>query len=456
MNGPKFVLIGGGSYGWTPTLMRDIALNPHVRDLHVVLMDIDPDTLAVMVPLCRKIVSGRDDIRVEGTTDLDAALPGADFVGLTITTGGDASNLLDIEIPARHGILQTVGDTVGPGGWSRALRNIPVVVDIARRVEALAPKAWFMNYSNPMTVITRAVCRARGGQRTMGICHELQGLLLHLATFFGVDWQKDFAFTMAGINHLIWVLSMTVRGRDAFPLFLEWGRDPVGFEKIGDVGVPPELILSGGVWPHQRVKLDQLRRTGCLPAAGDAHIAEFFSHYLSSPEEMRRWDFTPGERAHTFARSGGRMGRKQRCEAMLSGARPIPTIHSHEHADYTIAALSGMGPPLVTPLNLANRGQIDNVPREAVVETMVYLDADGAHPLAVGAVPSPVLHSLMQHIPNQEMLVEAGLTGNRELAVLALANDPLIPNPDVALRIADDFFQQYRPLLPQFNGGWSL
>ena len=199
-----------------------------------------------------------------------------------------------------------------------------------------------------------------------------------------------------------------------------------------------------------------LERTGFLPAAGDSHIAEFFPFYLGSPKAAERWGFKPTERAHTFARGGDRLRKKAQCEAMLSGDAPLPTIHSHEDADHTIAALSGLGPPLHTPLNLPNAGQIDNVPRNAVVETMAYLDGNGAHPLAVGALPDPILHYVMQHIPNQEMIVEAGLTGNRELAVLALANDPLVPSPDVAAVIADDFFTECRDLLPQFNGCWSL
>ncbi len=456
-NGIKFVLIGGGSFGWTPTLVNDMALNPALHGLQLYLVDSDPATLEIMVPLCRKISEVRQaGFSVQGSSDLDAALPGADFVGLTISTGGDKASRLDVEIPARYGIFQTVGDTVGPGGWSRALRNIPVVTDIVRRVEALAPKAWFMNYSNPMTTLTRTIDRVCN-LRSMGICHEILGFQLHLAAFFGVDcqWGKDITFRMAGINHLIWLLDLDVRGQNGVELFREWSRNPESFTKIGKLGVPEELILGGGVNPHQTIKIDQLERTGYLPAAGDSHTAEFFPYYLSSEDTMRRWGFDPGKRARTFARGDGREKRRALCQAMLDGSHPIPNIHSHEQADYTIAALAGLGPALLTPLNLPNIGQIDNVPRDAVVESMAYLDATGIQPLAVGELPLPILHALMQHIPNQEMIVEAGLTGNRELAVLALTNDPLIPSPDIAAHIADDIFEAFHDQLPQFNGLWS-
>jgi alpha-galactosidase len=455
MTSAKFVLIGGGSYGWTPTLLTDMALNPDLKGLHVVLHDINPAPLKTIVPLCQKIVKAVGaDLTIEGSTNLDVALPGADFVGLTISTGGNDANRLDMEIPLRYGIFQTVGDTVGPGGWSRALRNIPVVVDIIRKVERLAANAWFMNYSNPMTTLTRTLHKT-SRVRSVGICHELQGLLLHAAYFFGVDWEKDFSCTVAGINHLIWILEMSVKGHDGLALMKAYANDPVGFKKIGPLGIPQALIDGGGVAPSQKVKFDLLQRTGYLPAAGDAHIAEFLPFYLNPATEAERWGFHAGKKAHTFARTEAVSARQRKCEDLLAGRLPLELRHSHEHADRTIAALMGTGAPFVTPLNLANRGQIDNVPREAVVETLAYLSDNNVQPLTVGPLPDCVLRCVMQHIPNQEMIVEAGLTGNRDLAVLALANDPAVPNPDVAAKMAADFFAEFRELLPQFNGKWT-
>lgn len=462
MSGIKFVLIGGGSYNWTHTLITDIAITPCLKGTHIILQDIDAEALGIVAPLCRKIVKAVNaDIVIEDTTDLEAALPGADFVGLTVGVGGRKANECDLAIPARHGIMQTVGDTVGPGGWYRGLRNIPVVVDMIRKVEKLAPKAWFMNYSNPMSVITRTLCRV-SPIRTFGICHELQGFMLHLATYFGIDWKKDIALSVGGINHLAWILSLSLRGHEGLSLVKAYARDPKSVQKLGDLGVPQELASHGGVAPNQLIRFDMLERTGCLAYPGNAHLAEFFQHYLATPESTRRWGFEPGQRAHTFARlredlaSGKKLHMAQMAEDRLAGRLPLDLNHSHEHADLTIAALSGAGAPLVTPVNMPNRGQIENLPRDAVVETMAYLDSSGAHPLAVGSLPETLVRFCMPHISNQEMIVEAGLTGNRDLAVLALANDPQIPSPDVAARIADDFFAECRDLLPQFNGKWSL
>ncbi len=314
-----------------------------------------------------------------------------------------------------------------------------------------------MNYSNPMTAITRTLCRV-SPVRSFGICHELQGFMLHLAYYFGIDWKKDISLSIAGINHLVWILELNLAGREGLELVKEYARDPKAVQKLGDLGMPEELASHGGAAPDQKIRFDLLARTGYLAAPGNAHLAEFFPWYLATPEEATRWGFVPGQRAHTFAREGNVLkdALRQRLVDLLEDKKPLNLKHSHEHADGTIAALSGRGAPMITPLNLPNRGQIDNLPREAVVETLAYLDGAGAHPLAVGKLPDALVRHLAPHIANQEMLVEAGLTGNREMAVLALANDPAVPNPDTARKIADDFFNEFRDLLPQFHGRWCL
>ena len=439
----KFVLIGGGSYGWTPRLITDIACIPALHGMHIVLQDIDPEPLRVTLPVCRKVSAAlRANLKLEATTNLKAALRGADFVGMTISTGGEKANWLDQAIPERYGVLQTVADTVGPGGWSRALRNIPVMVDIVRTIEAVAPNAWFMNYSNPMTVLTRTAQKV-SRVKTIGLCHELQGLLLHLAYYFGV-----------GINHLIYVLEMSVRGRDGLALLRDYIRSPAKFKPLGPPLVPRELEEGGGVNPNHRLKFDMLLRTGYLPAAGDAHTAEFFRHYLCDIQTVRHWGLDTHHRAHTFAHVSSYRQRKRYAADLLKGKIAIPSQHSHEHASKIIAALAGVGDDLLTPINTGNVGQIDNLPREAVVETMAVVNGTGVTPLTVGRVPPLIESHLMRHIPNQEMIVTGSLSGDRELVTHALSCDPRIPSPDIARKIAADVFKEFRDWLPQFHGKW--
>lgn len=452
----KFVLIGGGSFGWTHRLITDICCIPELHGLHVVLEDINLEAVKITSALCRKVsnIMGAG-LKIECSGDLDSSLKGADFIGMTISTGGDAANKLDHSIPEKYGIYQTVGDTVGPGGWARALRNIPVVVDIARKAQELAPNAWFMNYSNPMTTLTRAMLRT-SDVKTIGLCHELQGLLLHLACWFGVDWQKDIKVRMAGINHLIWILDMDVRGRDGISLLKDYFANPAGFTKPGKLPIAEELIAGGGIDPNQKVKADLLARTGFLSAAGDSHIAEFFKDYICDIDTMTKWGLEADRKSHTFAHVSGYENRKQSALYLLDGKSELYLKHSHEHASRIIAALSGISEPLVTPVNMANVGQVDNLPRKVVLETMAMVDGNGVQPIAVGELPPLLVSYLMAHIPVQEMIVEAGLSGDRELAVLALAQDPLVPSTDLAEKIADDFFDTFRELMPQFNGKWSL
>lgn len=451
----KMVLIGGGSYGWTHTFITDIASLPQLHGMHIVLQDINPEALKLVLPLCQRISDELGaNLRLEATTDLEAALPGADFVGLTISTDGEHGNELDHAIPERHGILQTIGDTVGPGGWSRALRNIPVVVDIIRTVERLAPDAWFMNYSNPMTVLTRTINRV-SPVKSVGLCHELQGFLLHMAYYFDADWERDIRVKVGGINHLIYITEMSVKGQDGLAQLREYAGDPCDFRPPQEHPVPPELVHGGGVNPHQKIKLDFLKRTGMLTGAGDAHTAEFFSHYLRDEASMKAWGLKSHRKAHTFAHGGGQERRRKVVLDLVEERQPLWLQHSHEHASRIIAALLGLHDDLITPVNLPNEGQIDNLPRGAVVETQAVVNGTGMQPMGVGSLPPIATGHLMQHIPVQEMIVEAGLTGNRDLAIQALANDPLVPDPDTAVKLADDYFEAFRDWLPQFHGKWS-
>ena len=447
----KLVLIGGGSYGWTYRLITDIACLPALHGTHIVLQDIDPGPLELVRALSEKISAAlQADLRIETTTDLASCLPGADFVGLTISTGGETADALDFSIPATYGIRQLVADTVGPGGWSRALRNIPVVVDIIRKVETRAPNAWFLNYSNPMTVLTRAL-QQTSSVKSVGLCHELQGLFLHLAAFLGLDdWEKDIKVRMGGINHLIWILEMDIRGENGLDLFRRYADEHPACDYVVEDKVPNDLLYSGGVNSNQKLKLDFLNRTGWLPAAGDAHTAEFFRHVLADAETAASWGF--GEDVHTFARQRKAADRRRTAERLLHGEAPLFLEHSHEHASRIMAALAG-GDSLITPVNTANHGQIDNLPRDVVVETQAYVDGLGVHPLTVGPMPGLLVHYLMQHIPVQEMIVEAGLTGNKDLAIQALRCDPLVPSPDIADKMAHDFFRAFRDYLPQFHAG---
>src|ERR1700733_7321963 len=211
----QVTIIGGGSYQWTPELMADLFDTPALAGMHLVLQDIDPMPLPKMDALAHKVNDALDaKATIATTTDLGAALDGADFVIVCISTGGFRSMAVDLDVPARHGISQTVGDTVGPGGINRSLRNIPVLVGIGKAMEEHCPDAWLFNITNPMTALTRSVCRETS-IKTVGLCHEVGNFCMDLAIAVGRPFEAVSA-SVTGVNHFPVLTSLEVDGADGF------------------------------------------------------------------------------------------------------------------------------------------------------------------------------------------------------------------------------------------------
>jgi alpha-galactosidase len=439
---PKIVIIGGGSYQWGPTFLRDIFIHPQLQGSVVVLHDIAPEPLDLIFSLAQKLISILDcDFTIQKTLDLDEALQSADFVLLTISTGGLEAMRHDLEIPEKYGVFQSVGDTVGPGGLSRALRNIPVVISIAKKMEEICPNAWLLNYTNPMTSLTRAVNKL-SRIKTIGLCHELIGVRHRLAHLLSVQ-PSQICANVAGINHLIWILNMSIDGKDAFPLLENITREILaGRITTGE----PEESLSDQF--HVKLRLFQI--FGALPAAGDRHIAEFFPFFLSDEAErgkkyrvtrttiQERYDWL--REARTFVE-----------DVLADRLDPAPYLyHPSEEAAAPIIAALTTGGQYQGIMNLPNQGQIANLPSDIVVETFGIVSSSGARGIAAGPIPAGIHTILTKHIENQEMIVTAAQTGDRKLALQALANDPLITDLSTVGQMLDELLTANRAHLPQF------
>ena len=202
----KITIIGGGSYNWCPTIIRDILKIDGINRWDFRLLDIKPAAALRIAKLGRKMA---DDWNLSATfmptDDQEAALKGADFVIITISTGGLETMAHDLKIPEKFGIYQTVGDTVGPGGWSRALRNIPVFVDLTEKIRCFAPQAFIINYTNPMSTLTKTICLGTK-QPAVGLCHGLFEVDDVLKNTFNVKSEKEIRLSIAGVNHFFWVL----------------------------------------------------------------------------------------------------------------------------------------------------------------------------------------------------------------------------------------------------------
>jgi alpha-galactosidase/6-phospho-beta-glucosidase family protein len=440
----RIVLIGGGSLTWTPNLLTDLVLEPELEGSTAVLVDVDEPALERMQDFAGRLLeSAGRRWKIEATTDRQPALQGADFVLLTITVGGLAAMELDLQIPEKYGICQSVGDTTGPGGLARALRNIPVILDIARDIERICPDAWLLQYTNPMTTLTRVITRETK-VKTIGLCHELPGVLRRLRRLLDIgDAPIDVA--VAGVNHLIWLLRFQVGGRDGYDLLRHHlAEHPLEFPYGGDL--PGEAT---SVWRDRLVlKLRLFETFGVLPAAGDRHLAEFFPNILTDATRCGG-DYGVELTTVEHRRQAAAYGRAV-AEKMASGDAPIPLRPSGEAAAPIILALAAGTGDYVHVINLPNQGQVDNLPRGAVVETMARLRRHVATPEPSGELPPALAAVVAPLVIRQEMTVEAGLRGDRGLALQVLATDPLVRDFAASKPLLDELLRAHAALLPQF------
>jgi alpha-galactosidase/6-phospho-beta-glucosidase family protein len=441
--GPRIAFVGGGSYQWGPKIIQDVVLNEELRGGTLVLQDVNGEALQDMYEWGTKALdAAKADLQLEKTQRLEEALSGANFVVLSISTGGLDATALDLEIPARYGVVQTVGDTVGPGGLFRGLRNIPVVVEIARSMVEYCPHAVLLNLTNPLTVLTRAVTKATS-IKAIGLCHELFSTLGMLSKMFHAP-EEAINVRVAGVNHFIWVTGVSVHGRDV---------TGEAFHRISG-GEAREISLSDddddtdpftNTWGF---RTELCRLYGYLPAAGDRHVCEFLPGYLRDEKERERLDL----RVTTVDVRRKRLSAdRESVRLMVRGDEPIPTGRSREEISDIMAAM-WTGVDSVHIVNLPNAGQVRDVPLGAVVETYGALNGSGASGIVFGELPPPVAALVHPHVFNQEAIVQAGLTGDKNLAFRAFLNDPLVDRGPEAREMFDEMFEAQREYLPQFEG----
>jgi len=455
---PRIAVIGGGSYQWVPKLLVDLANTPALHDAELVLEDIDPEPLPRMQALVEHIARVRGiGLRATTTTDQRAALAGADYVVVTISTGGFASMRHDLEIPERYGIRQSVGDSVGPGGIARALRNIPVFLEIARDMQELCPDAWMLNLTNPMTTICRAVTR-ESPVTTIGLCHEVTIMQFTLSLLLDVPF---FAITptVAGVNHLPLVTALDVDGTDGLELLRELlaDADAHADEPLAmpfPEGLGHEKLSEGPDWTKgdllavNRVKLELFERFGVLPAAGDRHLVEFFPGFLTEAAGWgHRWGVELTDIAHREWWQGRHIADME--EMLASGE--VSTMPSGEMVAAVIVCHEE-GRSGWFPLNIPNAGQVPDLPDDVVVESMCVVDADGVRGRDQAAVPAPMAEALRRVSASQELTVQAALGGDRDLVFAAMLADPLAGRIDYdALgAMTDELLAATKPWLPQF------
>jgi alpha-galactosidase/6-phospho-beta-glucosidase family protein len=454
---PRIVIIGGGSVQWVPKLLADVANTPSLHGAEIVIEDINPASVSPMVDLAEHIARLRSiPLTATGTIDQRQALQDADFVVVAISTGGFASMRHDLDIPRRYGIQQTIGDTVGPGGITRALRNVPVLLGLAQDMEDICSEAWLLNVTNPMTVLCRAVTRETS-IKTVGLCHEitithlLMSLLLDVS-YFEVD------MTIAGVNHFPVITELRVGQGDGFErlrALLEGNPEALAQPLAMEL---PDGVLhgrpSGGHWTKQdivdrsRIKLDVFRRFGVLPGAGDRHVAEFFAGYLT---EESGWGDGWGVQAvpievHERSQDEQRTAFEQELRSS-----EVSTWPSGELVAPLIDSLV-TGTPRSLPLNIPNRGSVADLPESVVVEAMCIADEQGVRGRHRTSLPPFLAEHLKRIVASQEFTVQAALSGQRGLVLDAMQTDPLCGGMDVRCleQMAEELLAATGAWLPQF------
>lgn len=448
--------IGGGSRGWAWGFMKDLGMDPQMSGV-VRLYDIDRDA-AEKNKRIGEMISAHPQAkarwRYKVSASLKEALTGADFVVISILPGNFSHMRSDVHWPEKYGVWQPVGDTTGPGGLLRALRTVPMFVEIALAIRDYAPKAWVINYTNPMTVCMETLYAVYPGIRAFGCCHEVFGtqkllaeMLEDLEGIRGVK-RQDIRTGVTGINHFTFLYSASYGEMDLFPLYRRFVDK---YHETGFLKGKDDNWMNNQFECSHRVKFDLFRRYGLIAAAGDRHLAEFMPPwYLKDPQTARSWGFsltTVDWREQDLA------ARLKKREALLAGSEPLEMKESGEEGHLLIKALLGLG-DLVSNVNIPNRGQIPNLPDNAVVEINAFFSRDAITPMYSGNLPQGLDALVSRHALNQLSIVQAAMACDRDLALAVLLNDPQMARVDPmdAQRMLEEMIGNTLDILPE---GWQ-
>ena len=458
--GANITVVGGGSYHWAPRLLADFANTPSLNDVHVVLHDLDAERMKLMQDLGQEIARRRGiSMTVEAEGDRRRALAGADYVITAFSVGGFDSMQHDIEIPQRFGLRQPIGDSVGPGGIMRALRSIPVLLDIARDVELVAPDAWLINVTNPLTALCRSVTRETN-VKTVGLCNEWVGCSWILSLLFDCG-MADIDPILGGVNHYPLATSLKIAGDDEGFVRLHallgdperaatepiWMDPP---ERAGWVKVSPaEYWTKLDVIENNRVRFELFRRFGVLVGSGDHHSVEFMPSFVNAANDYGRdW------RVHHYGMPGHRRDADDDV-AHYEEMRDASDVTRMPSGELVAQLLDGMvtGRQQHLPVNLPNEGNVTNLDNGAVVEIMGVTDASGVYGRDKTTVPGIMGEFLRRINVVQEWTVEAAVAGDRELVLEAMLADPIaaqLPHEKI-IAMTDEMLAATARWLPQFE-----
>jgi alpha-galactosidase len=439
----KIAFIGAGSFGFTRTLVRDILTFEPFKDATIALMDVDEGRLAYITRAVEKIIkAGNYGAKVISTRNRAEALEGADGVLCTILNGGVDVWRHDIEIPKQYKVDINVGDTRGPSGIFRALRTIPVMLDICKDIEKYCPHAVFLNYTNPMAMLCRAMQTRYPHLNISGLCHSVQGTADMLAHWIGGKGlaSGEFSYTCAGINHQAFYLDFRWKGKDAYPLIKE------------------AVLTKQEIYNQEIVRNEMFLLLGYYPTESSGHNSEYNAWFRKRPDLIEKFcthgtGWNPG--AHSFILNDY-LRMKDTWQKEFENWLNEPTVdlnRGHEYAAYIFNAVFGDQTLFRFNGNVLNRGLIDNLPQGACVEVPVLASPGGFEAAKVGKLPDQIAALVHTSSICEELAVEGSPQGDPRKVYQAVAFDPLtsaVLGIQEIKEMTGKMFAQNREYLPQF------
>ena len=433
----KVTFMGAGSTIFAKNVLGDTMLSPALHDAEIALYDIDAQRLeesrAMLQTINENCNAGRAKIRAFlGEEQRRAALAGADYVVNAVQVGGyDPCTIIDFEVPKKYGLRQTIGDSMGIAGMFRALRTYPVLLDFTRDMEQVCPDAWFLNYTNPMGMLTGALQRYQP-IRTVGLCHSVQECTNTLLGGLGME-TEGVDYKIAGINHMAWLLEVTRNGQDLYP---EIKRRAAAKQGLHD----------------DMVRFELMKKFGYYVTESSRHTAEYMPYWIKSayPELIRRFNI-PLDAYITNSRR--RMEKWADMRRQLVENADIEHTRSKEYSSRIIEALE-TGVPYKFNGNVLNTGLISNLPAKAIVEVPCVADRSGILPCRVGELPEHLAALNRTNINVQLLTIEAAFSRRKEDVYHAAMLDPHTAaelSLDDIVSLCDDLFEAHKDWLPEYR-----
>ena len=434
----KITFMGAGSTIFARNVLGDCMCVESLRDAEMALYDIDGQRLqeseAMLQAINTNINAGRAKIKCYlGVENRKEALRGAQFVVNAIQVGGyEPCTVTDFEIPKKYGLRQTIADTLGIGGIFRALRTIPVLEEFARDMEEVGPDAWFLNYTNPMAMLTGFMQRYTG-IKTVGLCHSVQCCCDNIMGSVGMTYDDKVQWKIAGINHMAWLLEISRDGVDLYPEIKK--RD-----------------LAQDLPGWDAVRHEIMRTFGYYVTESSEHNAEYMPYWIKSkyPELIERYHIPLDEYPR---RCVNQIEEWKKTKASLTENPHLEHTRTHEYGSYIMEAMVENKPYKIGG-NVINTGLITNLPAKACVEVPCLVDASGIAPVVIGDLPEQCAALNRTNINPQLMTIEAAVTKKKEAVYQAAMLDPHTAaelSLDDIRSMCDDLFEAHKDWLPVYR-----